>query len=161
MTFKFKTRFWEELHKESISFLHSGPENYFPTWWTQVPVRSSYLIAWQGGPKAYELSEMTSEERLDAAFKTLQKLTGKSRAYLKNQCVASYSHDWNKDPFSLSAYSYTGVQDRDHVAALRKPVGRTVLFAGEATAQGTAQGTVHGALESGLRAAKQAIHLLA
>lgn len=160
LTLHFRSRFWESLHKESISFLHTGPEDFFPTWWTQVPARSPLLIAWQGGPKALELSQRTEAQRISEALKTLQKLTGKSLSFLKKQLLASYTHDWNTDPFSLGAYSYTGIQDIDHIRGLRRPYKNTIVFAGEATAEGTAQGTIHGALASGARAGRQVLKIL-
>jgi monoamine oxidase len=160
LTLQFKTRFWEGLSEKPISFLHAGPEHFFPTWWTQVPVRSPFLIAWQGGPRAQFLSAQSKEYRLEEALKTLAKITGKRKTSLREQLLNSFSHDWTQDPFSLGAYSYTGVQSQNNLARLRKPFSKTILLAGEATAESTAQGTVHGAMESGLRAAKQLEALL-
>lgn len=160
LTLSFKSRFWESRSDKPISFLHAGPEEYYPTWWTQSPVRSSLLIAWQGGPKAQELGALSVDERVAKALTTLGKLTGRTLKFLMAELEGSYVHDWSHDPYSLGAYSYTGVQKGNSIAKLRKPIRDTILFAGEATAEGTAQGTVHGALESGLRAGRQALQIL-
>jgi monoamine oxidase len=161
ITFEFKTRFWEKLSDKPVSFLHTGPGSDFPTWWTQLPARSPYLIAWQGGPRAYELSLLSEDERKERALATLARLTRKSKAFLQGQLVQSFSHAWSQDPFSLGAYSYAGVLDQNPLARLRKPFANTVIFAGEAfTETGPSQGTVHGAMESGLRASKQIAQIL-
>ena len=59
------------------------------------------------------------------------------------------------DPYSLGAYSYVpvgaGAGDMDALAA---PVGRRLLFAGEATVAAH-RATVHGAFLSGLREARR------
>ncbi|HRO68408.1 MAG TPA: FAD-dependent oxidoreductase, partial [Pseudobdellovibrionaceae bacterium] len=35
LTFQFADRFWEKLDDKPIGFLHTGPGDDFPTWWTQ------------------------------------------------------------------------------------------------------------------------------
>jgi monoamine oxidase len=62
--------------------------------------------------------------------------------------------NWQTDPFSRGAYSYTGVGGRDAHAALARPVDGTLFFAGEATNAGQS-GTVAGAIASGYRAARE------
>ena len=65
--------------------------------------------------------------------------------------VKATATGWNKNPFTLGAYSgaipgKAGLRPR-----LKRPVGDRIFFAGEATAG--AYGTVHGANRSGMRAA--------
>lgn len=62
--------------------------------------------------------------------------------------------NWSRDPFCLGSYSFVaeGAQRRDH-AALGKPVGDRLFFAGEAT-HPDYNSTVHAAFESGLIAAE-------
>ena len=65
--------------------------------------------------------------------------------------VKAIATGWNKNPFTLGAYSgaipgKAGLRPR-----LKRPVGDRIFFAGEATAG--AYGTVHGANRSGIRAA--------
>lgn len=62
--------------------------------------------------------------------------------------------NWSRDPYSFGSYSYVakGARRRDH-AALGKPVGDRLFFAGEA-AHPDYNSTVHAAHESGLMAAE-------
>lgn len=62
--------------------------------------------------------------------------------------------NWSRDPFCLGSYSYVakGARRRDH-AALGKPVGNRLFFAGEA-AHPDYNSTAHAAYESGLMAAE-------
>ncbi|MEO0976599.1 MAG: FAD-dependent oxidoreductase [Pseudomonadota bacterium] len=62
--------------------------------------------------------------------------------------------NWSRDPYSLGSYSYVarGAGRRDH-AALGKPVGSRLFFAGEA-AHPDYNSTVHAAYETGLMAAE-------
>ena len=67
--------------------------------------------------------------------------------------VKALATGWNKNPFTLGAYSgaipgKAGLRPR-----LKRPVGDRIFFAGEATA--AAYGTVHGANRSGIRAATE------
>lgn len=66
---------------------------------------------------------------------------------------------WNADPYARGAYSFNTVGStpamRDHLA---DSLGKTVFFAGEATARKHFS-SVHGAYLSGLRAARQILEL--
>ena len=74
---------------------------------------------------------------------------------LRRQMTASFVHDWQADPFSRGAYSYTAVGGMDAAQALAAPVEGTLFFAGEATNVDGYTGTVHGAIATGLRAANE------
>ncbi|WP_413295364.1 flavin monoamine oxidase family protein [Bdellovibrio sp. HCB185ZH] len=158
-SFEFSHRFWENLSRRPVSFLHTNPEFYYPTWWTQAPHRSNILIAWQGGPKAYEISFWTKEERMHQAFKTLSLLTGRSLAFLKKHCLAFHEHNWSQDPYSLGAYSYVGIQKNGEYKNLRKVFHKRIVLAGEGTSVGSMIGTIQGAMTSGERAARQILKL--
>jgi monoamine oxidase len=153
--FRFQSRFWEKVSKEPIGFLHAGPENYFPTWWTQMPLRSPLLVAWQGGPKAIEMSKWPEEKKIVAAFETLGLMTGHTVEYLKGQLRSWHTQDWSQDPLVRGAYSYVLMGGMTATKQLAKPIENTLLFAGEATATKALRGTVQGAMESGWRAALQ------
>ncbi|HEX4923669.1 MAG TPA: NAD(P)/FAD-dependent oxidoreductase, partial [Bdellovibrionales bacterium] len=142
LVFRFRSRFWEQLSKEPVGFLHTGPEYYFPTWWTFMPMRTPHLVAWQGGPKARELAAVTHELRVEAALRTLSALTGKPLRFLNAQMEACHGHDWSNDPFCWGAYSYIGVGGMNGAARLRKPFDDTIYLAGEHTASGPNRGTV-------------------
>jgi monoamine oxidase len=76
------------------------------------------------------------------------------RRTLDTLLVATWTHDWQRDPFSRGAYSYAAVGGRAAHRALGRPVESTLFFAGEATSSDQT-GTVAGAIESGRRAAKE------
>ena len=157
--FHFRNRFWEELSEKPIGFLHAGPDKYFPTWWTVMPMRAPLLTAWQGGPKATEMSLWSEEERVKTALMTLSEITGRSITYLSEQLQGWMTHNWSRDPFFLGAYSYITVGGAKAVQRLTRPFEDTLYFAGEATAPDRHRGTVHGALDSGLKAAQKILQL--
>ena len=69
--------------------------------------------------------------------------------------LASWLHNWERDPFSRGAYSYMAVGGNESPAKLARPIKRTIYFAGEASEYEGACATVHGALRTGLRAARE------
>lgn len=155
ITFHFRTRFWDRLSKEPIGFLHARTDKYFPTWWTLMPMRTPLLVAWQGGPKAGEMSLWSEEEKIKTALHTLSEITGESFSALTEQVLGWATHDWTRDPFFLGAYSYVAVGGSEKAKRLSRGFDDTLFFAGEATVSGPARGTVHGAFQSGIRAARQ------
>lgn len=160
ITFEFKERFWENLTKEPIGFIQGSPKDYFSTWWTQWPQHTPFLVAWQGGPKAFEIGHWPVEKQVKTALQTLSKLTGISERSLHQQLKGYHVHNWASDPYSQGAYSYLGMGADEKSGALRKPFENTLIFAGEATAEKSALATVHGAMHSGRRAARQALKIL-
>jgi monoamine oxidase len=156
LLFIFKNRFWENLNdKEPVSFLRAGPEHYFPTWWTLNPVRAPYLLAWQGGPKAQEMSEWTNQERIDTALGTLSQLTKRSKSFLRDHLKSVHQHNWSKDPFTMGAYTYTGILDSGQHHKVPACFNKFLWLTGEAFAEADGQGTVHGALEHGHEVAQK------
>lgn len=160
LNLRFRSRFWEKSQKEPIGFLHAGPEWNFPTWWTQMPLRTPILIAWQGGPKVERLSKLTESERVQTALKTLSFVLDIDLKIIQQELVTWYMHDWTNDPFSLGAYSYVGLNGDQKALPLAQPFGKSLFFAGEATHTAAERGTVDGAIETGLRAAKQVLESL-
>lgn len=155
MTLTFRERFWEDFGGNlKPAFFHLGPEFYFPTWWSLLPVRSPHLVAWQGGPKALEMSGWSAERKLGQALESLRRLSGFSFSKLESLLVGSASHDWSQDEFSRGAYSYVVKNGRAASERLRRSGPERIWFAGEAAAAGADRGTVHGALDSGRRAAQ-------
>jgi monoamine oxidase len=63
--------------------------------------------------------------------------------------------DWQRDPLTLGAYSYTRPGGRYAREQLATPLKGSLFFAGEATANPPAYQTVHGAYLTGLRAARE------
>lgn len=118
-------------------------------------MRTPVLVAWQGGPKAKELSLLSENERVSIALQSLSRMTKVPLAEIRHQLRAWATHNWTRDPYSLGAYSYITVDGMPKIRRFEKPFADTIWFAGEAAAQGSARGTVHGAIHSGLSAANQ------
>lgn len=153
----FRTRFWERLaggRFRNGAFFHSENER-FPTFWTQLPLRTELIIAWIAGPRAAKLDASASEELIEGARDAFGDLFGE-RALARNEFDEGMMHGWSRDPYARGAYSYVLVGGANARAALAAPVDDTLFFAGEATSTDGQGGTVNGALETGQRAATQA-----
>jgi monoamine oxidase len=160
INFRFHSRFWENGREKPIGYLHAGPERDFPVWWTQMPLRTPILTAWQGGPRAERISRLSEPERVRTALETLSYLLDLPLEVLQNQLVSWSTHDWSRDPFSLGAYSYVGIDGDKKGKRLAEPFNQTLFFSGEATHTSAERGTVDGAIETGLRSAKQVLAAL-
>ena len=157
---RFRNRAWEVRPElEGMSFLFSS-DPWFPTWWSESPMRAPMLTAWAGGPKADRLQGRGKAFLVDRAVKTLAGLLRVDADRLRESLEAWYTHDWQADQFSRGAYSYVPAGALDAMETLTKPVDHTLYFAGEATDFSGHWGTVHGALASGLRAARQLLRSL-
>lgn len=119
-----------------------------------------YLTAWQGGPRALELSRLSHTEKVERALISLAKILMRPACEVMYQFDSCEYHDWNLDPLAYGVYSYVGVGGQTVVGELSKPIQKTLIFAGEATQTDSSRGTVHGAIRSGARAAKQALEML-
>jgi len=154
---KFRSPFWERIrngrYRDAGFFRFPGQP--FPTYWTELPVRSDLLVAWVGGPKATALSGASPSEVIDRALSGLDALFGEP-ALVRAEFERGFTHDWSRDPFARGAYSYVAVGGGDARLSLAAPVDDTLFFAGEATAHDGQGGTVNGALETGERAAREA-----
>ncbi len=149
---RFREAFWEEKLPD-LNFFHAAGEA-FPTWWTTLPMRSSVLTAWSGGPAAAKLSEKPEGAILDEAVGTLSKLLKVPRRRVAEQLMASHVCNWQAEALSRGAYSYAAVGATGAPAELGRPVEGTLFFAGEAAHEGMS-GTVAGAIASGRRAARE------
>jgi monoamine oxidase len=149
----FRRPYWEEQEHAryaDASFFHA-PGKLFPTFWTTLPVRTSLLNAWVGGPSAARLSELPDEAIVLQALDCATSVFGRERDDWELE--AAYLHNWNRDPLARGAYSYVAVGGSHARAALAAPLEGTLFFAGEATDTSGAETTVTGALRSGERAA--------
>jgi monoamine oxidase len=150
IAFRFRERWWEELN-----FLHTS-DPFMPTWWTTAPIRSPILTGWAGGHAADALLAEGPVAMVDRGLAAMSAAFGVSRRRLETLLEATFTHDWQKDPFSRCAYSYAGVGGEHAADALARPLRQTLFFAGEATSSDET-GTVAGAIESGFRAARQVL----
>lgn len=155
ITLRFRERFWEQRDElRRLSFLFSRDE-WFPTWWTALPLRAPLLTGWSAGPGAEKFAGRGEDFVVEQALASLSRLMAVGHARLEALLVASYRHDWQADPFARGAYSYVPAGALDAVEALAEPVEDTLYFAGEATSTEGYTGAVHGAIASGERAARR------
>lgn len=152
---EFKEAFWQkqsvQIHThttlENFSFLFSDAN--IPTWWTQHPHASTLLTGWLSGPKA-EKYIGNDDELLHQALESLSELFKVSLDLLKNQLVAWKAINWQKDPYTLGAYSYAVVDAKLLAEELLQPISDQLYFAGEALNIGQV-GTVEAAFTSSIR----------
>jgi monoamine oxidase len=152
----FHRHFWQERIERTagkVGFIHSLALD-LPVWWslTSAPV----LVGWAGGPRARELDGLTPPALMERVLASLRALTGAGEEDLRKGLLDARVHRWSADPFTRGAYSFSNAGLEDAPQRLRWPVGGTLFFAGEATADTEELGTVHGAFASGLRAADEA-----
>ena len=166
VTLCFRERFWESLRVNNkslskLSFLFSD-DKLFPTWWTQMPSKTPVIV---GGAPFHAADQLTGHS-LDAithkATRALSTLLHIDQRELQNLLSASYSHDWEADPFSRGAYSYVKVGgEATHNKISASPSITRYFSPGEATDITGYNGTVHGAMASGQRAAKEILRAIA
>jgi monoamine oxidase len=155
----FSKPFWAEIddgqHRD-VAFFHARGAA-FPTFWTTLPVRAPVLIAWSGGPKAMRMVGQSTDEVLRPALASVADIFGKRREYRK-MLEAVYWHDWQSDPYSSGAYSYSAVGGGPAKKQLAKSVEQTLFFAGEALDLEESS-SVGGALSTGQRAAQELLRV--
>lgn len=148
IAFRFRERFWRD-----VNFLLTD-DRFMPTWWTSAPARSPILTGWAGGPAADALLAEGPDALIDRGLDAMSRAWSVPRRRLDSLFVGTFTHDWQRDPFSRCAYSYAAVGGSGAHDALAKPLRGTLFFAGEATSSDET-GTVAGAIESGRRAARE------
>lgn len=165
LSLRFRHRFWEKLRPwhsarsknlSRMQFLLSQ-EDWFPTWWTALPEKWPIITGWAPFHCGERLSGQRETFLVEKALETLEKLLRIGRRELENLLEASYTHDWQTDPFSRGAYSYVKVGGDRAQSVLAAPLNTNLFFAGEATDMSGHHGTVHGAIASGKRAAEQVL----
>ena len=153
----FRSAFWELIRNgryRDAAFFRCERQP-FPTYWTQLPVRSGLIVAWVGGPRATALSGVAEADLIERALNGFGALFNQPELARK-EFEGGLTHHWSRDPFARGAYSYVAVGGGNARAALAAPVDGTLFFAGEATSTDGQSGTVNGALETGERAAAEA-----
>jgi len=144
---------------DRLSFLH-GRDPHFPIWWTTYPVRSTLLVGWRGGVGAKVLAAKGVAEIEGAAMRSLARQFKLTRRAIESLVEGMWTHDWEHDPYTRGAYSYSLVGGDDAPTDLAAPVRKTLFFAGEASDVEGRTGTVHGAIATGRRAARELIRAL-
>ena len=146
---RFEEAFWEE-RCPGVAFFHN-PAAPFPTFWTPLPTHAPLLTAWAGGPQAARLSGLGEKQLIGKALASIRSIFRRVP-----RVESALVQDWQADAHARGGYSYVLVGGQGAREELRKPVGKTLFFAGEATDPEEA-GTVAGALRSGLRAAQEVL----
>ncbi len=115
----------------------------------------SFLTGWAPFRSAERLSGQSQQSVVQRASQTLAVLLSMSEQKLEGGLETAYFHDWQSDPFSRGAYSYSKVGSDGAQQVLGAPVENVLFFAGEATDVSGHNGTVHGAIASGYRAVEE------
>lgn len=160
----FRSCIWEDVKLPgeaeetfaSVGFLTTD-DDFFPTWWTQAPMRVPMLVAWASG--AYADRSITEDDQVifERALQSLCNWLPMDRSTIRDSIVSWHMHNWQNDIHALGAYSYPAVGGKESQEELARPVADTLFFAGEATDTNGHWGTVQGAISSGERAARQII----
>ena len=150
---RFRESFWEK-DGQRPNFVHAHGVDV-PVWWSSRPAQAPLLTGWAGGPRAEALLALGPESRLERSLESLSRAFAIPRRRLDAMLLASFSHDWSADPFSLGAYAYVGVGGVPAQKALARPVAGTLFFAGDGL-DPEETGTVAGALRTGLQAGRAA-----
>jgi monoamine oxidase len=147
---KFPKVFWDE-EVESIAYLGEKVGEWCD-WLSFVPyVGAPVLMAFHGGAKGFEIEDLSDDEIIAGAMKTLRVMYGDGIP----EPVGFLITRWGKDPLAFGSYSHIPpfASGDDH-EALFVPLDDVLFFAGEATSR-EYPATVHGAYLSGLSAAAE------
>lgn len=102
---QFEDPFWnkrEFTHGKDLSRLSfSFSDAVIPTWWTYYPKDVAMITGWSGGPNADRLEDLSDQEILDKALRSLSQIFSISTADLKKKLKASQVFNWSKDPLSF------------------------------------------------------------
>lgn len=147
---RFPRVFWEQ-EAEWLNYIGARTGEW-AAWlnlfsYTQQPI----LLGFNAGAYGAQIESLTDDAIVAGAMSTLRTIYGTN---IPNPEAWQITR-WGSDPFAYGSYSHLppGASSADR-AALAKPVGNRLYFAGEATHHDH-PATVHGAFLSGQRAAQQ------
>jgi monoamine oxidase len=152
---EFKDVFWETQAARKYSnlkFIFSDAA--IPTWWSQLPSRSTLLTGWLGGPPVREMN-LDKQSLFEQALLSLGYIFDEPAEKIQKQIHHWHIENWLDDPFALGAYSYPRIETEDAKALINTPLLYSLFFAGEALHAGPATGTVEAAFASGKEAARK------
>lgn len=147
---KFPEAFWDNS-LEGFSYLGEKVGEW-SDWMSFVPyVNEPVLLAFHGGAKGYAIEELSDDEIIADAMKTLRMIYGDSIPEPESHLITR----WGKDLFAFGSYSHIPpFASSDDYDALFEPVDDVLFFAGEATSR-EYPATVHGAYLTGVAAAEE------
>jgi monoamine oxidase len=157
--FEFKEPFWEDDYSaglvgksmKDMGFIIS--DQPIPTWWTQEPLSTPVLTGWLGGPPAFAMKDMSTEELHELSLQSVAAIFSREVGWLTDNLVAYSIQNWTNEPYTLGSYAYDMVGSRNARKLLAVPIKDTIYLAGEYLYEGAAMGTVEAALTSGQAAA--------
>jgi monoamine oxidase len=159
VSLQFTEPIWEKVQSskaKDFSFLFSHHPD-FPTWWRGTSKQRNVVTGWSAGNRATRLSELSGDQIRDQAVNVFAHVLGIDPAQARTQLSASWTHNWQRDPYIGGAYSYVLKGGEDAPTELAKPVENTIFVAGEATDHAGDNGTVQAAIQSGIRAAREVL----
>ena len=106
------------------------------------------------------MAGLSQEEKVSRAVAAVARNFGVTRKRVSSHLEASWTHDWDTDPYSRGVYSYPLVGGANGFRELSRPIGNTIWIAGEAADAEGRNGTVTGALASGRAAAESAAKVI-
>jgi len=137
-------QFKESLWKKDTGFILS--DEMIPTWWTQLPDPIPLLTGWAGGSKAQRLSDETDDDILEKALLSLANIFNLPVNDIREKISGAKVFNWQKNEWSLGAYSYFMPESVAAIKLLNTPVNNTIYFSGEALYEGESPGTVEAAI---------------
>ena len=147
---KFPKIFWNE---EIENFGYLGERlGEWSDWMSFVPyVGAPVLMAFHGGEKGFAIEELSDDEIIAGAMKTLRVIYDDAIPEPEGYLITR----WGKDPYAFGAYSHIPpFASGDDYDALFEPVDDVLYFAGEATSR-EYPATQHGAYLTGVAAAEE------
>ena len=148
-----KSEFWKMLIP-GARFIFS--DQFIPTWWTHYPGQTAMLTGWLGGSKKIlQYGNRPNDFFLGKALESLSGIFSISAEALKNELQESRIFNWENEPWSRGAYSYSKVGYEKAKKEWRNPQNGNIYFAGEAYYEGPFQGTVEAAIVNGMAVARQ------
>ena len=148
----FDKPFWHDLTHTHILHYSKADDLAFP-WWVDLQRTHGFpaLMAFNGGPYARGLHDLTAAQRLALALQELSTIMGRKVP----TPVDWRATDWRGEEFTAGSYTAMmagrTVADLDAIAA---PINGRILFAGESTNRAR-HSTADGAMSSGIREAKR------
>jgi monoamine oxidase len=155
---EFKNAFWELSENQMRTMSNLGfliTDTPFTAWWTQLPDTTPLLTGWLAGPNAERNKNKSEDEIISVALDALCYIFNTNKSFLLKNLRAGKVVNWQKDPFSLGAYSFATIESTKAKKVLTHPVEETIFFAGEALSEGIAMGTLEEAFANGITTAKK------
>ncbi len=150
----FEKRFWPK--KPHFFGVLGDPGKGYPTYQNYfMGLDEPVLVGFAGGNSIRSRELLSDADTVALAMAELRKMFGDSIPEPSRHVVTR----WHSDPFAVGSYSYVPAGTKTNPRkTLRKPVGDSLFFAGEA-ASTEDPGTVTGAYMSGVAEAKRIIGL--